>query len=109
MRDSTCNLRARIRPQEAHGRADMQVGSSPQACAVVRFALLLRPLTATALWRFLREFNLASKPIAPMLWTDGTSRRPGYFKPTVKKTPLSGSGYPGYPPGMVPGMRKCRE
>ena len=24
-----------------------------------------------------------------------------------KKTP-SGSGYSGYPPGMVPGMRKCR-
>ena len=25
---------------------------------------------------------------------------------TVKKPPLSGSGYSGYPPGMVPGMRK---
>ena len=24
----------------------------------------------------------------------------------LKKTPLSGSGYSGYPPGMVPGMRK---
>ena len=28
--------------------------------------------------------------------------RPGY------KTPFSGSGYSGYPPGVVPGMRKCR-
>ena len=26
----------------------------------------------------------------------------------VLKPPLSGSGYSGYPPGTVPGMRKCR-
>ena len=29
-----------------------------------------------------------------------------YFTTTVKNPPLSGSGYCGYPPGMVPGIRK---
>ena len=28
--------------------------------------------------------------------------------PTVRKSPLSGSGYAGYPPSMVPGTCKCR-
>ena len=48
------------------------------------------------------ECEEGGDPRAPGLETQG------HVTPTVKKTPLRGSGYSGYPPGMVPGMRKCR-
>ena len=45
-----------------------------------------------------------------IITTTGATRvtRERQVTTTVKLPPLSGSGYPGYPPGMVPGMRKSR-
>ena len=82
----------------------------PTGCGFKDLAQLDRASEAlgppTRLAHRLRTHALPSAP--PPSAADSQHRRRIHVMTTVKKPPLSGSGYSRYLPGMVPGMRKCR-